>query len=147
MPADRGLPPRWAEIIAVGSELLVPPAWTRTPCSSPSGSTTSVSRFARRPWWATGATNLEEVFRRALERSEVVVLSGGLGPTDDDLTRDAVAAVLGRPLVEHEAVVESIRARFTARGARMPEVNRRQALVPAGAEVIENGWDSTGALD
>ena len=74
----------------------------------------------------------------ALSRADLVVLTGGLGPTDDDLTRDAVAQVTGRRLVEDAAIVERIAARFARRGMRMPEVNRRQALVLQGATVLDN---------
>jgi nicotinamide-nucleotide amidase len=66
------------------------------------------------------------------------VCCGGLGPTDDDLTRPVVADVLGRPLVEDETITARIRARFQGRGLEMPEINRRQAMVPAGARVIAN---------
>ena len=69
----------------------------------------------------------------ALTRVDIVVCSGGLGPTDDDVTRDVVARVLARPLSEDDRITEHIRARFAARGLQMPEINRRQAMVPAGA--------------
>ena len=74
----------------------------------------------------------------ALTRVDIVVCSGGLGPTDDDVTRDVVARVLARPLAEDDRITEHIRARFAARSLRMPEINRRQAMVPAGARIIEN---------
>lgn len=81
---------------------------------------------------------IAEHLTRALARADLVVLTGGLGPTDDDLTRDAVAQVTGRRLVEDVAIVERIAARFARRGMRMPEVNRRQAFVLDGASVLEN---------
>jgi nicotinamide-nucleotide amidase len=68
----------------------------------------------------------------------VVVLTGGLGPTDDDLTRDVVSEVMELPMSEDPAIVEKIRARFERRGLTMPEVNRRQAMVPRGAIVLDN---------
>jgi nicotinamide-nucleotide amidase len=74
----------------------------------------------------------------ALERVDLLILTGGLGPTDDDLTREAVAGAIGRPLREDPAIAAQIAARFAARGWRMPEVNRRQALVPEGATVLAN---------
>src|SRR5215831_14292678 len=77
--------------------------------------------------------DLASIFRQALDRVDVVVLTGGLGPTDDDLTRDVVSDVLERPMAIDESIVEKIRARFERRGLTMPEVNRRQALVPRGA--------------
>jgi nicotinamide-nucleotide amidase len=81
---------------------------------------------------------LATAVRTALERVDLLVLSGGLGPTDDDLTREVVADVLGRPLREQDGITERIRQRFASRGWTMPEINRRQAMVPAGADVLEN---------
>src|SRR5205814_2483278 len=82
--------------------------------------------------------DLATLFRQALARADVIVFTGGLGPTDDDLTRDVVSEVLARPMSLDEAIVGRIRARFGRRGLEMPEVNRRQALVPAGAVVLDN---------
>ena len=81
---------------------------------------------------------LAALFRQALGRADVVVFTGGLGPTDDDLTREVVAEVLDRPMTIDETIVEQIRARFARRGLDMPAVNRRQAQVPAGALVLAN---------
>lgn len=77
--------------------------------------------------------------RIALERADLLVTTGGLGPTDDDLTREAVSDVLGLPLDEHADVLARIQERFASRGLRMPDVNVRQARVPRGAVVLENG--------
>lgn len=74
----------------------------------------------------------------ALERVDLLIVTGGLGPTDDDVTREAVASALGLELAEDPALVAQIAERFHSRGWRMPEVNRRQALVPEGAIVIAN---------
>ena len=83
-------------------------------------------------------SDLAAVLAQALDRTDVVVLTGGLGPTDDDLTRDVVAEVLGLPMDVDETIVAKIRARFERRGLEMPEVNRRQAQVPRGALVLDN---------
>jgi nicotinamide-nucleotide amidase len=77
------------------------------------------------------------VLRRALERSEAVIVCGGLGPTHDDLTREAIAEVMGVPLEADEAVADTIRRMFAARGRVMAANNLRQAMVPNGAKVIE----------
>jgi molybdopterin-biosynthesis enzyme MoeA-like protein len=69
--------------------------------------------------------DLATLLRQALERTDLVVLTGGLGPTDDDLTRDVVSDVLGLPMAIDESIVDKIRARFENRGLVMPEVNRR----------------------
>ena len=74
-----------------------------------------------------------EVLDTALARSEAVIVCGGLGPTQDDITRDAIAAVLGVELVRDDELVEKIRAMFDIRGRDMPENNLRQAEIPVGA--------------
>ena len=127
-----------AEIIAVGSELL---GWTRvdsnslfiTECLSALGIEVKAKAVVGddRAW-------LRRVFMQAMERSDVVILTGGLGPTDDDLTREVVADALARPLQEDESITAQIEERFARRGLRMPQVNRRQAMVPAGATVLPN---------
>jgi nicotinamide-nucleotide amidase len=78
-----------------------------------------------------------EAMRASLERADALIVCGGLGPTHDDLTRDAIAAVMGVELVEHPEIVETIRAMFVARNRTMPDINRRQAQVPVGASIIE----------
>jgi nicotinamide-nucleotide amidase len=74
--------------------------------------------------------------RQALERSDAVILCGGLGPTQDDITREAIAQVMGVPLVRSAELAERIRALFAARGREMAANNLRQADVPEGASVI-----------
>lgn len=79
-----------------------------------------------------------DVFRAATARADVVVATGGLGPTADDLTREALAEVSGRQLVLDEASLETIRGMFARFKRDMPEKNRVQALFPAGSRVIAN---------
>lgn len=80
---------------------------------------------------------VEAAFRHALVDADAVIVCGGLGPTHDDLTRDAIARVMGVELVTHEDIVERIRQMFSARNRYMPDNNLRQAQVPVGATVIE----------
>ncbi len=83
--------------------------------------------------------NLERIVATlslALDRSDAVICCGGLGPTQDDLTREAIAAVMGVALEPDEAMEERIIEMFSGRGRRMPMNNLRQALKPAGAEFI-----------
>lgn len=75
-------------------------------------------------------------FRTALARSDAVIVCGGLGPTQDDITRAALAEVMNVPLERDEAIIEKIRAMFEARGPAMPDNNLLQADVPRGATVI-----------
>lgn len=81
---------------------------------------------------------LAAVLGIALGRSDIVLVSGGLGPTVDDVTREAVSDVTGCPLVFHQELLDQIAARFARFGRPMTENNRRQAYVPEGAKVIEN---------
>jgi nicotinamide-nucleotide amidase len=86
-----------------------------------------------------------ELGRMAAE-CDLVVVSGGLGPTSDDVTREAAARAFGLELRESPAITESIRERFAAMGRAMPEVNRRQAQVPAGASVLDNARGTAPGL-
>ena len=124
-----------AEIIAVGSELLTP---TRidtnslfiTKCLAEYGISVRAKTIV-----GDARDVLRAVFTSALSRADLVVLSGGLGPTDDDLTREVVAGALGRRLRVDVQIVERLRARFARRGLDMPDINLRQAEVPDGAEI------------
>lgn len=84
------------------------------------------------------AQRLASALRTALERSDIVIATGGLGPTADDITREVCCEVMGFELVLSEKIADGIRAFFDARGYEMPESNLRQAYVPVGGEVFEN---------
>jgi nicotinamide-nucleotide amidase len=127
-----------AEIIAVGSELL---GSTRLDTNSLYLAERLASLGIELRSKTVVGDNRREVaehLRRALDRVDLVILTGGLGPTDDDVTRDALADVLGLPLIEQPAIVERLVQRFARRGLAMPDVNRRQALVIQGGVVLEN---------
>ncbi|MEK6237153.1 MAG: competence/damage-inducible protein A, partial [Planctomycetales bacterium] len=79
-----------------------------------------------------------QVFRQAIDRADVIVATGGLGPTADDLTRDAVAAAVGAELELHQPSLEHIRNLFARRGSQMPESNQVQAMFPQGSNPIPN---------
>ncbi len=81
---------------------------------------------------------LAAVVDGALQWADTIVITGGLGPTEDDITRQAIARVLDVPLDEDPEVVATIRERFARRGLQMPDINRRQALVPRGAVRLDN---------
>ncbi len=78
------------------------------------------------------------VFRAACQRADLVISTGGLGPTQDDLTREVIAAVAGVPLEEHGPSLEHIKEMFARRGRVMPDRNHVQALIPKGGEAIFN---------
>jgi nicotinamide-nucleotide amidase len=127
-----------AEIIAIGSELLTP------------------SRTDTNSLWLTDQLNqigievklktivgdddarLEEAIKDALRRSRVVIMTGGLGPTEDDITRKIAARAMARRLQLDEKVLEHIRTMFMRWGRAMPEINARQAMIIEGAEVLDN---------
>src|SRR5437899_1844126 len=87
---------------------------------------------------ADNAPEIESVLRQAMARADLVIATGGLGPTSDDLTRDLVAQMTGRALHEDAAVLAHIQQFFAARTRVMPERTRVQALVPEGALVLPN---------
>jgi nicotinamide-nucleotide amidase len=127
-----------AEIIAIGSELLTP---QKTDTNS---------------LWLTEKLNdigvevmlktvvgddelrLEEVIRDALKRSDIVITTGGLGPTEDDVSRQVSARAVDRELIYHDEIEAHLRERFKAWGREMPEINKRQAFVIEGADVLPN---------
>jgi nicotinamide-nucleotide amidase len=127
-----------AEIIAIGSELL-------TPYRSDTNSlylTAQLNQLGVEVRFKTMVgdrqADLVNAAETALSRADVAIFIGGLGPTEDDLTRQAVAEALGRQLRRNESIVEWLRARFAERGWKMPENNVRQADVIQGAEVLAN---------
>lgn len=135
-----------AEIIAVGSELLTP---EKTDTNS---------------LWLTRKLNdigvdvllktivgddenrLEETIRDALKRSDIVITTGGLGPTEDDITRQVSAMAVGRKMVYHEHLETSLRERFRRFGREMPEINKRQAYAIEGAEILPNPNGSAAGM-
>lgn len=129
---------RTAEVIAVGSELL---GSTRLDTNSLFiAERLSAIGIELRSKSVVGDNRdlITDLCRQALSRVDLVVMTGGLGPTDDDLTREAVASAVGRRLIEHQDIVEQIAARFARRGLKMPDINRQQAEVLEGAVVLAN---------
>src|SRR5215470_17582203 len=127
-----------AEIIAVGSELLTPDRVDTNSLFLTEELNKLGIEVLRKTIVGDHREPLAAAFREALNRVPVVITSGGLGPTEDDLTRETVAELLGRRLQRNEAVVKAIEARFRSFRREMPAVNLRQAMVPEGAEVLEN---------
>ena len=127
-----------AEIIAVGSELLTP---TKTDTNS-LWLTEKLNEIGIEVKLKTvvgdDRARLEESIRDALRRSDIVISTGGLGPTEDDITRVVSAKAVGRELIYREELVEEIRERFRRWGREMPETNKRQAYLIEGATVLPN---------
>jgi nicotinamide-nucleotide amidase len=135
-----------AEIIAVGSELL-------TPDSSDTNSlylTRALNEIGCDVHLKTivgdDRGHIEGVLRQALVRSDLILFSGGLGPTMDDLTRDAVAAVLERPLILNRNFLEELKRKFASRGFKMTQNNERQAECIQGAEMLDNRWGTAPGM-
>ena len=127
-----------AAIVAVGSELLTPfRVDTNSLAITERLNTVGIDVQFK----AVVGDDVNEVARvvdLAARSVDLVVCTGGLGPTADDVTRDAVARVLQLPLDLDQAIVDRIRERFARRGLQMAEINARQAMVPRGATVVEN---------
>lgn len=127
-----------ADILSIGNELLTGLA-----------ENTNAGHLSRRLWESGIAVREQRVIpddlevigrslKRSLEYSELVICTGGLGPTDDDVTREAVAGSLGRTLVLDGALLAKLEHFFAARGYPMPESNRKQAMVIEGSMVLDN---------
>jgi len=127
-----------AFIIAVGSEMLTPFRVDTNSLFVTEHLNTIGIDVRMKAVVGDDVAELASLVRGALEWADVIVLTGGLGPTEDDVTRDAVARALGVSMSENEAVVARIRERFAKRGITMPDINRRQGMVPEGATLLEN---------
>src|SRR5580693_6836649 len=127
-----------AEIIAVGSELLTPDRLDTNSLFLTEELNKIGIEVVRKTVVGDNRELLAEAFRDALNRVPLIIASGGLGPTEDDLTRETVADLLGRKLRRNDEILRYIEGRFRKLGREMPEVNVRQAMVPEGAEILEN---------
>jgi nicotinamide-nucleotide amidase len=127
-----------AEIIAVGSELLTPDRLDTNSLYLTAELNAIGIEVVRKTIVGDDRDLLMEAFREALRRVPLIIASGGLGPTQDDLTRETVAELLGRKLKRNDEIVRYIEGRFRSLGREMPELNTRQAMVPEGAEVLAN---------
>lgn len=127
-----------AEIIATGTELLT------------GGSLDTNSVFLSEELMLVGIEtafktvvgddekNMEEALKRALERVDAVIITGGLGPTEDDITRKVIAKITKKRLILNEDALKAIHARLAGRGREVVIPNERQALIPAGARLLQN---------
>ena len=127
-----------AEIIAVGSELLTPQRVDTNSLFLTRKLNECGIEVVRKTIIGDDRQRLAREILRARESSDVVIMTGGLGPTLDDLSRDAAADALGLKLVFHQQIVDWIEERFRRRGRKMADVNRRQAYILEGAEIIRN---------
>ncbi len=127
-----------AAIIAIGSEMLGP---SRVDTNSLK-LTIALEEFnvelARKSVVGDSLDDLADEIRYAFDRAELLILTGGLGPTEDDLTREALAKAFGIGMEVDQSIIDRIEARFAARGWKMPDVNKRQANVFRGQTTLKN---------
>ncbi len=127
-----------AEIIAIGSELLTPQKVDTNSLYLTDQLNALGVEVVRKTVVGDERERLTDTILGALARSQVIVLTGGLGPTEDDLTRDAVATALGRSMIFHQEISDQIEERLRRFGRKMAEINRRQAYIIEGAEILPN---------
>jgi nicotinamide-nucleotide amidase len=127
-----------AEIIAIGSELLLGQLVDTNSSFIAKRLAEHGIELIRTSTVGDDLSRIEEVLREAIQRSSIVITTGGLGPTEDDLTREGVAKAFQRSLIFQPHLMEQIEAIIKRRGFRMAENNRKQAYIPEGAIPIEN---------
>lgn len=127
-----------AEIIAVGSELLTAQRLDTNSLFLTAELNRLGIRVVHKAVVGDGPEEMTSSFRHALDRANLVISSGGLGPTDDDRTRTTVSQLLGRKLQLNDAILHHIQERFRRYNRPMPEINARQAMVPEGATILPN---------
>ncbi len=127
-----------AEIIAIGSELLTPQKVDTNSLYLTDQLNALGVEVVRKTVVGDERERLMDTILGAIARSQIIVLTGGLGPTEDDLTRDAVASALGRTMIFRQDICDQIEERFRRFQRKMVEINRRQAYIVDGAEVLPN---------
>jgi len=126
------------EIITIGDELLDGTRVDTNTAYLGSRLAALGAEIVRATTVPDSAEAVRDAIERALEAADLVVVTGGLGPTADDRTKEVAARLQGRRLVLDEEILARVREHFEGRGARMPEVNVAQAMIPEGARAIEN---------
>jgi nicotinamide-nucleotide amidase len=127
-----------AEIIAVGSELLTPERTDTNSLWLTARLNEAGVQVMLKTIVGDDEARLEETIRDAVKRSDIVITTGGLGPTEDDVTRQVSGRAIGRELVYHDEIEAHLHERFRAWGREMPDINKRQAWVVEGAEILPN---------
>ena len=127
-----------AEIVAVGSEMLTPQKIDTNSLYLTDQLNSLGVEVVQKCIVGDDRQRLSDVVQAAMSRSQVIVVTGGLGPTEDDVTRDAVAAAAGRGMHFNQDICDAIAERFRRFNRKMAEINKRQAYVIDGAEVLPN---------
>src|SRR5215813_2902594 len=127
-----------AEIIAIGSEMLTPVFQDTNSLYLTEQLNIIGIPVVMKTIVGDDEHYLEQAVRGSMARTPIIITIGGLGPTEDDLTRKVVARVLQRQLVLNQEILDKLQRRFKGRGVPMPANNARQALVPTGSDILEN---------
>lgn len=136
------------ELVSIGDELLLGFTIDTNAAFFAREAAALGIRVVRRSTVGDGAEQIAAGVREALDRTGAVITSGGLGPTADDLTKPSIAALFGRGMYRDEAIVDSLRARWKARGwpGELPAANTMQAMIPEGATILENRHGSAPGI-
>lgn len=135
-----------AEIITIGNELLSGATLDTNSAYLAEGLSEFGIIVSRRTTVPDGVEPIAEAIEEAWRRVGFVITTGGLGPTNDDVTKKALARVLGKPLVLHEEILKKVEERFRRRGEEMPLVNQNQALLPSGAKWFANNYGTAPGI-
>ena len=136
------------ELVSIGDELLLGYTIDTNAAFFARQAAALGIRVVRRATVGDGADEIAAGVREALERTGAVITSGGLGPTADDLTKPSIAALFGRGMFLDESILESLKARWKARGwpGELPVANRAQAMIPEGATILQNDHGSAPGI-
>jgi len=136
------------ELVVIGNELLLGYTIDTNAAFFAREAAALGIRVVRRVTVGDGFQEIADAVREGLERTGAVITSGGLGPTSDDLTKESIAGLFGRGMVLDESILDSLNARWKARGwpGELPAANRSQAMIPEGAEIITNDHGSAPGI-
>jgi nicotinamide-nucleotide amidase len=125
------------EVINTGTELLLGRV-TNTHLGFLAQSLLSLGLRVERQVTVPDGVAIADAFAESLTRAEIIIVTGGLGPTSDDITREAVAEAFGKKLIFHQEILDGIGVKFARRKLQMNDLQRQQAMVPEGGVVLEN---------
>lgn len=136
------------ELVSIGDELLLGYTIDTNAAYFAREAAAHGIRVVRRATVGDGAEEIADAVREGLERTGAVITSGGLGPTADDLTKPIIAELFGRGMTLDAEILESLKARWKARGwpGELPAANRAQAMIPSGATIIRNDHGSAPGI-
>jgi len=126
------------EILTIGDEIMTGHTIDANSAFIAEKLTSAGFRIAYKSSTGDRVEQIEDAIKLALRRAPIVIATGGLGPTDDDVTKKAIVKVFKRNLIFHEDILEDIKRRYAVRGVDMPAINQNQALLPQGATFFPN---------